>query len=1028
MFSVPKGTKESQTMLGLKYLQVNLGRGREAQDLLMQTAVERKVDVLLISEQYRKPELGCWFQDVSGRAAISVLNRELRVKEVGEQASNFVWIDVGGMRIYSCYFSPNDQNEEFARQLDELEESLRMARCELLIAGDFNCKSPEWGSRRLDARGALLSEMIARLDLVILNEGNDFTFRRGDTGSVIDITLSTGGVAAGASAWRVLEEITLSDHQYIEFHTRLQRNSNRSTFQDQAVGRGGWLLRKLDIERLRAFLIRAKQQEDLQRITELQDPEMLVEFMMRTITAACDDSMPKRKTRTRGRAPVYWWTPEIAALRQQCLGARRAMQRARRNNEDAALHEAFKDARKKLRDAIKHSKRRCWSELCREIDEDPWGLPFKIVTKKLASGHQIPGLSCPERMSRIVEELFPKHERRPERATPDGNIPEESFNIEELKEAAKRLKKGKAPGPDNIPNEIIVQVIEVWPELLLETYNACLRKGMFPRRWKRQRLVLLRKGNKPLDQPSSYRPLSLLDTVGKLFERLLLQRLEAHIKENGGLSPRQYGFQRGRSTVDAIMNVVNVAKTVTTGYWKSKGYCALVTLDIRNAFNTARWDRTMEALAERRTPDYLLDMIDSYLADRMLIYDTEIGPKEYEITAGVPQGSVLGPFLWNVMYDGLLNLELPVDSRIVGFADDAAVVVTASTTDTLEVLTNETIRRASMWLNANGLDMAVHKTEAVLITDKRAFTPPELILEEEIVPWSRSVRYLGVQIDGGLRYADHVTTIAEKAATTATALARLMPNIGGPSECKRRLLNSVVHSKILYGAEVWANAMESTAIRRNLAAVQRRSVIRVISAFRTVSEGAALVLASTPPIDLLIREKQEIYEEWDEDRSVIRKAHIKKTARRRLMERWQERWDADTKGRWTHRLIPNVSEWCERAHGQMNYHLTQALTGHGCFMAYLERFKIRESAACLLCGHINDDSQHAIFDCAGTENERSQLRETLGADMCEERLVPAMLENENAWTAVSAYIRHIMAVKRLAEQAEKANEARGGQP
>ena len=74
----------------------------------------------------------------------------------------------------------------------------------------------------------------------------------------------------------------------------------------------------------------------------------------------------------------------------------------------------------------------------------------------------------------------------------------EPFTILEMQEAGKKLHSGKAPGPDNIPNEIIRLVIQVWPDVLLETFNACLRSGSFHIRWKRQKLVLLRKGVKLL--------------------------------------------------------------------------------------------------------------------------------------------------------------------------------------------------------------------------------------------------------------------------------------------------------------------------------------------------------------------------------------------------------------------------------------------------------------------------------------------------------------------------------------------------
>ncbi|KAJ8961591.1 hypothetical protein NQ317_015401 [Molorchus minor] len=160
-----------------------------------------------------------------------------------------------------------------------------------------------------------------------------------------------------------------------------------------------------------------------------------------------------------------------------------------------------------------------------------------------------------------------------------------------------------------------------------------------------------------------------------------------------------------------------------------------------------------------------------------------------------------------------------------------------------------------------------------------------------------------------------------------------------------------------------------------MAGVQRRSALRVISAFKTVSESATLVLASTPPIDLLIRERQEVYLEYRENGDINTRGEIKRTARQRLLTKWQERWDADTSGRWTHRLIPNLAEWCSRKHGQMEYHLTQVLTGHGCFNEYLARFGKREDSACLHCGYTPDDVKHTIFECSATRAERMQIKE-----------------------------------------------------
>ena len=111
------------------------------------------------------------------------------------------------------------------------------------------------------------------------------------------------------------------------------------------------------------------------------------------------------------------------------------------------------------------------------------------------------------------------------------------------------------------------------------------------------------------------------------------------------LLERQYGFHKGRSTVDAINLVVTIAKDAISGTrWKNgeKQYCAVVTLDMQNAFNSARWDRIMEALDQFGTPKYLQKLIACYFTDRILQYDTDDGLKVYRVTGGVPQGSVLG--------------------------------------------------------------------------------------------------------------------------------------------------------------------------------------------------------------------------------------------------------------------------------------------------------------------------------------------------------------------------------------------------
>ena len=134
----------------------------------------------------------------------------------------FVWVEVAGVRVFSCYFSPNDPFEIFETQILLLEESLREASGWFLIACDFNSKSPEWGEARLDKRGILVGQMIARNDRIVLNRGRDFTFSRGARGSIIDLTLAAPRLASRIDDRCGLEVISLSNHRLIEFSIREQ--------------------------------------------------------------------------------------------------------------------------------------------------------------------------------------------------------------------------------------------------------------------------------------------------------------------------------------------------------------------------------------------------------------------------------------------------------------------------------------------------------------------------------------------------------------------------------------------------------------------------------------------------------------------------------------------------------------------------------------------------------------------------------------------------------------------------------------
>jgi hypothetical protein len=155
----------------------------------------------------------------------------------------------------------------------------------------------------------------------------------------------------------------------------------------------------------------------------------------------------------------------------------------------------------------------------------------------------------------------------------------------------KMASRDVAPGPDGVPGRIWTETMEVVAPRVRHLFTRCLREGIYPRMWQTARLVRLRKEDRPPDSPSAYRPICLLDEIGKLFERAIATRLEAHISgREPGWHDSQYDFRRGRS--DAVKQVRSMAEDMVSRY----GVELAVSLDVSNALNSIPWARIMEAL------------------------------------------------------------------------------------------------------------------------------------------------------------------------------------------------------------------------------------------------------------------------------------------------------------------------------------------------------------------------------------------------------------------------------------------------
>lgn len=256
-----------------------------------------------------------------------------------------------------------------------------------------------------------------------------------------------------------------------------------------------------------------------------------------------------------------------------------------------------------------------------------------------------------------------------------------------------------------------------------------------------------------------------------------------------------------------------------------------------------------------------------------------------------------------------------------------------------------------------------------------------------------NLRYLGVELCRKLGYKKHVQTAAAKTGATAVALGRILPNVGGAKQRTRKLLTTATQNQLLYAAPIWAKALTFQNNVKTLERPQR------MMAYRTVSTNAILVVAGIIPAHLVALESQTRYTE-QRNGTVI----DKKVAREMTMKKWQAKWDATDKELWTRRLIGDISKWTSRKFGNCDFHLTQMLTGHGCFGQYLYKYKRREDPACVDCGTAMDDAEHTLFKCDRWWRERRKLEVAIGADMVPDTIVKKMLGERASWKAVKTFV------------------------
>ena len=185
-------------------------------------------------------------------------------------------------------------------------------------------------------------------------------------------------------------------------------------------------------------------------------------------------------------------------------------------------------------------------------------------------------------------------------------------NPEEVQEAIRGLKVSKAPGPNGIPNRALKHLPQRAVSLLVLIFNAILLTHHFPTAWKHARVISILKPGKDPALPSSYRPISLLDTIGKIFEKILLARILHEVSVRGLMRDEQFGFRPRHST---SLQLARLVERITRNFGE-KRLTGAVFLDVAKAFDTVWIEGLLYKLTLLNFPSYIVHTISSYLRGR----------------------------------------------------------------------------------------------------------------------------------------------------------------------------------------------------------------------------------------------------------------------------------------------------------------------------------------------------------------------------------------------------------------------------